>query len=663
MTTRKGIQSTDLYELKSAANPQFAPDGNSFIYVETTIDKETDDYQSHLFFQGLTGDEPAVQWTFGKGKNYSPSWSPDGTELAFISSRSGKNQLFCLSKFGGEARQLTNLPSGASHPVWSPDGKTIAFVTSLKLDQTLSNQEEADKKQDKPQPLEVSQMKYKSDSSGFWQGQYSQIAVIDINSGEVTQLTEGNVDYALYGWSPDGQNLLIGADLEEQSDLSFNQDIFLLEVNTKKLAPITNGTGYFEKASFSPNGQWIGIIGHEREYENATHPKIWVYQLETQELTCLTSNWDVPVGNLMVGDFQQGVTDPGLVWNHSSDGLYFLATDRGNTNLYFASVNGAIQPQTTGDQHVYGFTIDHSSNTAICAISQPAQIGDLYSVSLPDGQILRRLTEVNRDYLQAIELSTPETIEFESENGWKVQGWLIKPLGFEAGKKYPLILEIHGGPHMMYGNTFMNEFQILAAEGYAVLYMNPRGSHGYGQDFVDAVRGDYGGNDYQDLMNGMDYVLQHFDFIDESRLGVTGGSYGGFMTNWIVGQTNRFKAAVTQRSISNWISFYGVSDIGYYFTEWQIQSDFRDIQTLWKHSPLAYVENVETPLLILHSEKDYRCPIEQAEQYFIALKRLGKQTKFVRFPDQNHELSRSGKPVLRMNRLDYITGWFKEYID
>ncbi|WP_462412300.1 S9 family peptidase [Neobacillus sp. Marseille-QA0830] len=663
MTTRRGIQSSDLYGLKSVASPQFAPDGSSFVFVQTTINQETDEYQSQLFFKDLTtNDGAALPWTFGKGKNLTPRWSPDGTKLAFVSTRSGKGQIYVLSKSGGEARQLTFLPEGASNPVWSPDGKTIAFSTSLKPGQSLTIEELTEQKQNKPQPLEVSQMKYKSDSSGFWQGHYSQIAVVDIESGEVTQLTEDKYDCSLYSWAPDGEKLLIAADVDGQSDTSFNQDVYLLDVNTKELTRITKGTGVFEKAVFSPDGLLIGMIGHEREYENATHPKIWIYEVQSQELKCLTANWDVPVGNLMVGDFHQGVTDPGLVWNHKSDGFYFLATDRGNTNLYYGSVNGTVEAITTGEQHVYGFTVDSQSHIAICAISQPTQIGDLFLVSLRDGQIVERLTEANKDYLQTIVLSAPETIKFESEKGWKVQGWLMRPLGFEAGKKYPLVLVIHGGPHMMYGNTFMNEFQILAAQGYAVLYMNPRGSHGYGQEFVDAVRGDYGGNDYQDLMNGVDYVLQHYDFIDEDRLGVTGGSYGGFMTNWIVGQTNRFKAAVTQRSISNWISFYGVSDIGYYFTEWQIQSDFRDIQTLWKHSPLSYVENVETPLLILHSEKDYRCPIEQGEQFFIALKRLGKETKFVRFPDQNHELSRSGKPVLRINRLDYITGWFNDYI-
>ena len=260
------------------------------------------------------------------------------------------------------------------------------------------------------------------------------------------------------------------------------------------------------------------------------------------------------------------------------------------------------------------------------------------------------------------ELSSPEAIEFEGADGWKVNGWIMKPIGYEEGKKYPLILEIHGGPHAMYGNTYFNEFQILAAEGFAVLYVNPRGSHGYGQKFVNAVRGDYGGNDYQDLMCAVDYALDNFDYIDSERLGVTGGSYGGFMTNWIVGHTNRFKAAVTQRSISNWISFYGVSDIGYYFTDWQILADLNEIEKLWDHSPLKYVDHVETPLLILHGENDFRCPIEQAEQLFIALKHRKKETKFVRFPESNHELSRSGKPALRINRLEYIRDWFLKYL-
>jgi dipeptidyl aminopeptidase/acylaminoacyl peptidase len=660
MTTR-GITSADLYELKSVANPQLSPDGRSYVYVQTTIDQEADEYQSHIYFGKIADGSVPVQWTFGKGKNHSPRWSPDGKRLAFVSNRSGKSQIHILRVNGGEAQQLTSLSCGASNPVWSPDGTRLAFQVSLQAGKTVLD-EDKENKQEKPKPLEVSVMQYKSDSEGFWQGTYKQIAVVEVETGEVTQLTAGNYHHTLYDWSPDGTRLAVGADYSQQPDFSFNQDVYLLEVETKVLSPVTKGAGYFGQAVWSPDGSYLGLLGHEREFENATLAKIWLYGTETHELTCLTESWDVPVGSYLVGDFQQGAALPGLIWANDSKGFYFIASDKGNTNIYFGDVNGNVQGVTTSHQHIYGLSVHPDSNQAIAAISTPVEVGDLYLLSLQDGQIVERLTQANKEFLQTIELSEPEAIGFQGAEGWDVYGWLMKPVGYKEGEKYPLILEIHGGPHMMYGNTFMNEFQILAAKGNAVLYINPRGSHGYGQTFVDAVRGDYGGNDYRDLMLAVDYVLENYDFIDETRLGVTGGSYGGFMTNWIVSQTNRFKAAVTQRSISNWISFYGVSDIGYYFTEWQIKSDLADIDTLWKHSPLAYVSNVETPLLILHSEKDYRCPIEQGEQLFIALKRLGKETKFVRFPDENHELSRSGRPLLRKNRLDYITGWFNEYI-
>lgn len=261
-----------------------------------------------------------------------------------------------------------------------------------------------------------------------------------------------------------------------------------------------------------------------------------------------------------------------------------------------------------------------------------------------------------------MELVPSRAIVYKGAKGWDVHGWLMKPAGYVKGEKYPLIVEIHGGPHAMYANTFFHELQLLAAQGYGVLYVNPRGSHGYSQQFVDVVRGDYGGGDYEDIMAGLNSVLAENDWVDESRLGITGGSYGGFMTNWIVGHSNRFKAAVTQRSISNWTSFFGVSDIGYYFSEWQIGAVMMDVEKLWNHSPLKYAKDIETPLLILHSEKDFRCPIEQAEQLFITLKQMKKETGFVRFPDADHNLSRTGLPNLRYARLGQITDWFKKYL-
>ncbi|WML49631.1 S9 family peptidase [Neobacillus sp. PS3-34] len=661
MSERKGIKAEDLYELKSAVDPRLSPDGSLCVYVQTAIDQETDEYFSHIYFMDVSKKTKPVQWTSGKGRNHSPRWSPDGTSIAFVSSRTGKNQIYILSAHGGEAKQITFIENGASNPVWSPDGKRIAFSASAAGNKTILDKEEK-KAEDKLLPLEVTKMKYKSDAEGFWKGNYKHIGVADVDSGDVVQLTEGPHDYQLYSWSPDGENIAIGADLEEDSDASFVQDVYLLQPKTKKLTKLTNGTGYFGNVTWSPDGQTLGIIGHEKEFHNATLPKLWIYQIESGVFTCFSEGSDIAAGDIVIGDFQQGAVTPGVLWADDSKSFYFLATDHGNTIVYYGSLDGEMYPALLDQQHVYGLALNGKDHQAVVAISKPSETGDLYLLNVSDGN-LEKLTDINGDFLKGIEIADAEPFEFEGSDGWKINGWMIKPIGFEEGKKYPLIMEIHGGPHAMYGNSYMHEFQMLAAKGYAVLFTNPRGSHGYGQEFVNAVRGDYGGKDYQDLMDAVDYALDKYDFIDEDRLGVTGGSYGGFMTNWIVSHTNRFKAAVTQRSISNWISFYGVSDIGYYFTEWQIESDLSDIEKLWKHSPLAYVDKVDTPLLILHSERDYRCPIEQAEQLFIALKRLKKPTKFIRFPEENHELSRSGKPGLRVARLNYIADWFGQYLN
>lgn len=659
MEKKRYLKAEDLYELKSVADPQLAADGVNLAYVETSMSEEKNEYISNLHYINLAGDKRSVQWTFGEARNHSPRWSPDGKSLAFVSNRSGKNQIYVLNKEGGEAYQLTNCKNGAANPVWSPDGLKIAFSVSLSSDESLADKEaEADKKL---VPLEVTKMKYKSDEAGFWNGKYQQIALIDVNSGEVDLLTETGADYQLQSWAPNGKQLAVTANLSEDTDFSFISDVYLLTIESKELEKVTNSTGYFGQVTWSPNNQYLAFLGHEREFENATLTKVWFYDLEKNELSCLTADSDLYVGSAAVGDFQQGAVTPGVLWTENSNSFYFLASDRGNVLVYYGSVDGELYPALLDNQHVYGLTTGGALNKAVVAISKPTSQGDLFLLDVPTGE-LEQLTHVNEDYLHDVQLAEVEEFEFKAQDEWDLHGWLMKPANYQAGEKYPLILEVHGGPHTMYANTYFHEFQMLAAAGFAVLYINPRGSHGYGQTFVDAVRGDYGGRDYADLMEAVDYALEQYDFIDKERLGVTGGSYGGFMTNWIVGHTNRFKAAVTQRSISNWISFYGVSDIGYYFNEWQIKSELEDVQTLWKHSPLAYVNQVETPLLILHSEKDYRCPIEQAEQLYIALKHRKKETKLIRFPESNHELSRSGKPNLRIARLNYILEWFEKYI-
>jgi dipeptidyl aminopeptidase/acylaminoacyl peptidase len=661
---KRGIEAKDLFELKSVANPQLSPDGKKFLYVETSIDQDKHSYISNLFMKALAENTPATQWTFGKHRNHSPKWSPAGDRIAFISNRTGSNQIFVMSEKGGEAMQLTFFENGVGNFIWSPNGEKIAFSISLKPDHTIQSVPKQEmKKEEKDKELTalvVEEMKYKSDGEGFWKGTYKQIATLDVKTGELDQLTSGKSDCYLQSWSPDGKYIAVTGDLNEDRDDSFLMDLFLLDVETKELNKKTNSDGYFGNVTWSPNGRYLAMAGSNREFENATLSRIWIYDLGTDNYSCLTAEWDVMIGDNTIGDFQQGAVNPGVLWAKDNHHFYFQATDHGNTGLYYGNLDGEIYPALLEDQHVYGVAFD-GEDQAVVAISKPTEPSDLYSLKITTGEI-EKLTSVNEKALEEITLSPVESFYFESEGGLSVQGWLMYPANFNPEEKYPLILEVHGGPHAMYGNSYMHEFQMLAGQGNAVLFTNPRGSHGYGQEFVNAVRGDYGGNDYNDLMNAVDFALETFSFIDRERLGVTGGSYGGFMTNWMVGHTDRFKAAVTQRSISNWISFYGVSDIGYYFTEWQIQSDLNDIEKLWKHSPLAYVNQIKTPLLILHGEKDYRCPIEQAEQLFIALKRQKKETKFLRFPEANHELSRSGNPKLRLERLNAIKDWFNQYL-
>lgn len=662
MNGKRGMKPEDLFHLKSVSDPQLATNGEYCAFVETIMLEKENKYCSNLFFLNVKEINKPVQWTFGESRNHSPRWSPDGSMLAFVSDRSGKNQIYVMDVKGGEARQLTKCPNGASNPVWSPDSMKVGFNAELKISDSIIQEDHKEQNDTKtPEPIEVEKMKYKSDASGFWRGTYNQVAIVNVKNGKAELLTSGEHDYQLQSWSPDGKYMTVTANLNEDKDTSFHQDVILIDIETKEFTQITNGTGLFSHVSWSPNGQYISMFGHEREFQNATLSKIWIYHVTEENLQCLTMDSELLVGDYAIGDFQQGAVTPGVLWAEDNHSFYFLATDHGNTVVYYGSLDGELYPALLDRQHVYGLTTGGKLDRAVVAISRPTKPGDLYLLKVTTGE-LEQLTNVNEELLCEIELADSEPIQFKASDNWDIHGWIMKPVNFKDGEKYPLILEIHGGPHAMYANTYFHEFQCLAAEGYAVLFINPRGSHGYGQAFVDAVRGDYGGKDYEDIMEAVDYVLTAYECIDQERLGVTGGSYGGFMTNWIVGHTNRFKAAVTQRSISNWISFYGVSDIGYYFTEWQIKGSLNDVETLWKHSPLAYVDKIETPLLILHSEKDYRCPIEQAEQLFIALKRRQKTTKLIRFPDANHELSRSGKPSLRIKRLHYIVGWFHNFL-
>ncbi|GAB3798698.1 S9 family peptidase [Virgibacillus kimchii] len=663
---KRALTAEDLTNIEVFSDPQYAPDGNSYTYVSTTINKDKE-YESHLFYQNLE-ESHAKQWTFGNHKNSQLRISPDGKKGLFVSSRSGTPQLWMLSMDGGEARQLTTFKNGVSTPAWSRNGKSIIFSAPLDSDDDVKNQkeltkEEKQKEQEskKKKPLVVNRLKYKSDAKGFHDSKRTQLILFDVDSETFTQLTDHDADHLYQDISPNGQLVLFSANLSENADYELKNDLFTVNVKTKEITQLTSGNGSYHSASFSPGGDKIACLGHEFEHKGATLNKLYLFDMATKKRTDLGTDWDMQLGDVMIGDTRLGQSETGPVWSSDEQRLFFIATDFGATGLYQVQLDGKLDVIYNNDNHVFGFSYHAESETFILGISTPTDPCNFYQLN-SSGE-LRQLTDSNKNLMNEVALSEPETISITAEDGWKIQGWLLRPYGFTEGKKYPFVLEIHGGPHAMYGQTYFHELQLLAAKGYVVLYTNPRGSHGYGQEFVDACRTDYGGGDYTDLMSAVDYVLENYSFIDENRLGVTGGSYGGFMTNWIVSHTNRFKAAVTQRSISNWLSFYGVSDIGFFFTKWEHGLNLLDDPAkLWDFSPLKYAENVETPLLILHGELDFRCPVEQGEQLFITLKHLRKDVEFVRFPEANHELSRSGQPEMRLERLNHICRWFDTYL-
>ena len=658
----KTVTTEHLFELHSVTNPVFSPSNEEAVFIRTKINKEDNKYYSNLFHINLET-KIVTQWTFGKERISNPQWSPDGTKVTFLSNRQEKNQLYMMNKIGGEAEQLTTLDSGVSNYLWSHCNKKIWLTSTVKDDLKLGDKEEKEEKK-LPKAYVVDEMKYKMDGLGGDglrpQNRHSQVGILTIETKKVEQFTEGKFNYQLQAISHDGLQLLVGVNRAGSLDFEFKQPLYLVDVNTKEETEIINKDGYYGGAVFSKDDAYIAFVGSDSSFKNATHSNVYIYHIEQGYVQNLTSELDAPVGDYAVADHQQGANAPAVVWTDTND-LYFQLSTIGDIRLYFATIEGAIYPASQENEHIYGYSISNDGNRALITVSNPTFPGELFELDITTGE-RTQLTSFNEEFLNEVKLVEPEAILYNGAENFDVHGWLMKPANYEEGKKYPLIVDIHGGPHAMFANTFFHELQYLAAQGYGVLYLNPRGSHGYSQLFVDAVRGDYGGGDYKDIMDGLDAVIAENSWIDTNRLGVTGGSYGGFMTNWIVGHTNRFKAAVTQRSISNWISFFGVSDIGYYFNDWQMKADMTNDDKLWHHSPLKYAANVNTPLLILHSEKDFRCPIEQAEQLYITLKTLGKEVGFVRFPDSDHNLSRTGYPNLRVERLNQIVGWFKKYL-
>ena len=647
---RRPIAAEDLAAIVAVDRPRLAPDGETVAFTRTTIDLDARAYRSAIWTVPYAGGA-ARQLTSGTSRDRGASWSPDGRWLAFLSDRAAdKGQIFVIPTDGGEARQLTSTLSGIEGVAWSPDSCRLSFVARVRPEGEPSILNSPD-----PPPLrEIRRIKHRFDGKGLLDG-HAHVFVVGLEGGEPRQVTDGDWDDSAPAWSPDGASIAFASNRVAERDWDDRTDIYVVAATGGEARKLTRSRHSLGAPSWSPDGQTVACLGRAADAPAGANVRLWIVPAEGGDPTCLTADLDASIGSDVLTDMRAGHLTLPPLWTPDGSRLRVLVTERGNVSLEEINLRGErVSTLVGGDRVLLEF--DGGGDRVVFTATTATDPGDLFVL---DGVAERRLTNVNAALLDGLELATPEHLEIVGAGGQPVEGWFLPGRG--RGRR-PLILEIHGGPHSLYGNAFFHEFQVLSAQGYHVLYTNPRGSRGYGEQFCSEIAGGWGNLDYQDLMAATDLVVRRPD-VDAERLGVAGGSYGGYMTNWIVGHTDRFRAAVTMRCLSNFVSFYGTSDIGPWFGERELLGSPRDqIERYWQLSPLAHVEKVTTPILILHGEQDLRCPQEQAEQWFVSLRRLGKTAEFIRFPEESHDLSRSGRPDRRLLRLGRIVEWFDRWL-
>jgi len=657
MTKKKLVTEKDLLTLKFLRGFAICPEEKEVVYVLERIDEKDNKYYSNLWLISTDG-KNNHQFTFGKYKDSSPVWSPDGKKIAFVSKRGEKVGIHIINRDGGEANKLVEEEGAFQNLSWSPDGKFV--LCSFR--QTEIHKDKEGKKV-APAFREVDRLFYREDGDGWLPKDRFHIWKYEVTTGKGVQLTKGKYEEAFPVFSPQGKQVCFVSNHQPDPDLDTDRlDLYLISPDGGDLKKVAAPDGPKIYPAWSADGKKIAYLAHTnpRDAWGVTNFHVWVVEPGKKDSAHdLTPKLDRMCLDLGISDTGEAAHGGKVAWSKDGKRLFFMLTDRGGVNLWSVSLDGKMTQITRGKQRVMGF--DTNAKAKLVAYSQAdfASCGDLY-VTTPAGKS-RRLTEVNAEWFCRFQVQIPEEVWFLSIGGQKIQGWIIKPPNFNPKRKYPAIVEVHGGPRVQYGFVFMHEFQYLAAKGFVIFFCNPRGGQGYGEKFAGCIVKAWGTYDYQDVMAGTDYLCSK-PYVDKNRIGITGGSYGGYMTNWVVGHTQRFKAAVTQRSISNLVSFFGSSDIG--FEDWREFGG--QVWENWDHylkmSPIYYVRNIRTPLLIIHNEGDLRCPIEQAEQLFTALKILKRKVAFVRFPEEFHGLSRSGRPDRRLERLRRMAGWFERYL-
>lgn len=666
---KRPITAEDLLKLVYLGDPQISPDASKVCYTRKTVNAEKNKYETHLWVADVKGGE-ARQYTAGQESEAGGRWSPDGKYLAFTCGRDKpKDQVFLLPTDGGEATQLTRFEEGSIGAIkWSPDSKKIAVTyRETHAEWTDKAKKEREEKGLSTPPLVINDVWYRLDGDGYFNDRHYQLFVVDVPSGEAKRLTEERYGVEDVAWSPDGTRICFPVNRQPEPSMEPHMvDLMILELATgaeRKLDGCPVGSKF--SPSWSPDGSRIAYIGNPDPHDwwGARNYRLYVADAGGAGASDLFGDrHDYCLSTTTIGDARDlsGSGEP--IWSADGATVYVNIGHEGSRNLCGIPASGGEivwLTKTTGQVEV-GNLASGVFALGLATSTEPYEIG-VGAVS-GAGLEIRQLTHANKDFLDEVEIVRPESFWTETSQGTKVHGWVVKPVGFQEGKKYPLVLEIHGGPHTQYGELFFHEFQLLAANGYAVVFSNPRGSKGYGEKHCASICGDWGNTDYVDVMAVADYA-EALPYVDTGRKGVMGGSYGGYMTNWIVGHSDRFTAAITDRSVVSLLSMAGTCDFAFPpDSEWK-GNPWDEIEHLWQQSPLKYVKNCKTPTMIIHSEGDLRCPIEQGEQLFSAFKRLGVQTRFVRYPVcTSHGLSRSGPPDLRLHRLGQILDWWNEHL-
>lgn len=646
----------DVFTLEYASSLEVTANGNEVYFVRNYMDIQTDKKLGNIW--KVDRNKNLTPVTTGLHFDFSPVLSPDEKKLAYISTASGKPQIHIKWLQTGQTGQMTHFDTSPGNLNWSPDGKSIAFTRFVagKPKSAVSLPGKPNGAKWAKPAVFIDEMFYRFDGAGYIPAGKTHLFVMSADGGTARQVSSGDFDHGgNFSWSKDGQHIVFSSNRRPDEDLEVtDSNIYRIEIASGKLTQLTDRHGPDGSPVVSPNGKMIAFLGYDETYSNYNNTQIYVMNLDGSNKRSITPKFDRSIDS--------------IEWDNKSNGLYMSYDDKGETFVAYQSVKGKrkivaknIGGQSFGRPYTGGEFDVSDNGTVAFTFSNPHRPADI-AISKSGKTTL--LTELNEDALGHKEIATIKPLNLKSSFDQRdIQAWVAYPPGFEvgksAGKQYPLILEIHGGPVTAYGPHFSAEIQLMAAQGYVVVYANPRGSSSYGKEFARTIDKNYPSQDFDDLMSTVDAVIAQGS-INKDELFVTGGSGGGVLTAWIVGHTNRFKAAVVAKPVINWYSFVLTSDFyPYFYKNWFGKKPWEDVENYMKYSPISYVGNVKTPTMLLTGESDYRTPISESEQYYQALKLEGVETAMVRIPGASHGLYK--RPSNLMSKVAHIMWWFEKY--